>query len=75
MVFEPFWEYQRLPVVFQALEGEAKVQTEKITMFEMKSLGEQRYVMVKWVFDFAQVMMIWRIMEKRFRYQILRWSF
>ena len=62
-------------MVFQVLEGEVEVQTEKIVMFEMKSLGEQRYVVVKWVFDFAQVMMKWKIMEKRFRYQNLQRSF
>ena len=52
-----------------------EMKTEKIVMFEVKSLGEQQYVVVKCVFDFAQVMMKWKMMEKRFHYQNLQRSF
>ncbi len=62
-------------MVFQVLEVEEEVLTEKIVILEMKSLGEQLYEVVKWVFDFAQVMMKWKMMEKRFHYQNLRRSF
>ena len=55
-------------MVFQVLEGEVEMKTENIVMFEVKSLGEKQYVVVKWVFDFTQVMMKWKMMEKRFRY-------
>ena len=62
-------------MVFQVIAEEVEMKTERIVMLEVKSLGEQRYVVVKWVFDFAQVMMKWKMMEKRFRYQNLQQSF
>ena len=38
---EPFWEYQRLPVVFQVFGEEVEMKTEKIVMLMVKSPSEQ----------------------------------
>ena len=62
-------------MVFQVFEVEGEVLTEKIVMLEVKSLGEQLYEVVMWVYDFVQVMMKWKMMEKGYRYQNLRLSF
>ena len=62
-------------MVFQVLEVEEEVLTENIVILEMKSLGEQLDEVVMWVYDFAQVMMKWKMMEKGYRYQNLQLSF
>ena len=41
MDFEPSWEYQRLPMVFQVFGEEVVIKTKKVVMLKVVTPGEQ----------------------------------